>query len=156
MEAMKKPFPKIDSMVLDPIALLKAFLILSSEPASAIESSLRFRMMEPYLIDREIKCAMLDENRATVQLEDFRFKRQSSTSNMIEHLTKRHSIEAQDRSESAKKPKSTILTYFGGREKLSQQQLLEKNILQWIVTENPEAKGTAMLFFAGFRIVLKP
>ncbi|KAK9319151.1 hypothetical protein V1517DRAFT_333526 [Lipomyces orientalis] len=54
---------------------------------------------------------------------------------MIEHLRKRHSIEAQDRPGSAKKPKPTVLTYFGGREKFSQQQLLQKNIFQWIVTE---------------------
>ncbi|KAJ8098517.1 hypothetical protein POJ06DRAFT_282527 [Lipomyces tetrasporus] len=66
------------------------------------------------MIDREIRCSVSDEKTGQ---------------------QKRHSIEAQDRPEPTKKPKSSILAYFGEREKLSQQQLLEKNILQWIVTE---------------------
>ncbi|KAK9426983.1 hypothetical protein V1505DRAFT_402798 [Lipomyces doorenjongii] len=47
----------------------------------------------------------------------------------------RHSIEAQERPEPAKKPKSSILTYIGQRENLSSQKLLEKNILRWIVAD---------------------
>ncbi|KAK9311835.1 hypothetical protein V1524DRAFT_441234, partial [Lipomyces starkeyi] len=54
---------------------------------------------------------------------------------MIEHLRKRHSIEARERPEPAKKPKSSILAYIGQREKLLPQKLLEKNILRWIVAD---------------------
>ncbi|KAK9352723.1 hypothetical protein V1523DRAFT_240498 [Lipomyces doorenjongii] len=60
------------------------------------------------LIDRDIMCAVLDENGQECNWKTTDSKRQSSTSNMIEHLRKRHSIEAQDRPESAKKLKPTI------------------------------------------------
>ncbi|KAK9490409.1 hypothetical protein V1508DRAFT_360111 [Lipomyces doorenjongii] len=75
------------------------------------------------LIDRDIKCAVLDDYGQECNWKATDSKRQSSTSNMIQHLRKRHSIEAQGRPESGKKPKPTILTYFGGRETLSQQKL---------------------------------
>ncbi|ODQ74594.1 hypothetical protein LIPSTDRAFT_70264, partial [Lipomyces starkeyi NRRL Y-11557] len=47
------------------------------------------------------------------------------------HLRKRHSIEAQERPEPAKKPKSSTLAYIGQREKFSPQKLLGKNILRF-------------------------
>ncbi|KAK9250865.1 hypothetical protein V1507DRAFT_393933, partial [Lipomyces tetrasporus] len=87
-------------------------------------------------INREICCSVLDEKTGQqCSWKTTDSKRQSSTSNMVEHLRKRHSIEAQERPEPAKKPKSSILTYIGQREKLSSQKLLEKNILRWIVAD---------------------
>ncbi|KAK9234029.1 hypothetical protein V1525DRAFT_414420 [Lipomyces kononenkoae] len=57
---------------------------------------------------------------------------------MVEHLRKRHSIEAQERLEPAKEPKSSVLAYLGDRKKLSPQKLLQKNILRWILaTKQP-------------------
>ncbi|KAK9234164.1 hypothetical protein V1525DRAFT_350703, partial [Lipomyces kononenkoae] len=87
-------------------------------------------------IDREIHCSVLDEKTGQqCSWKKTDSKRQSSTSNKVEHLRKRHSIEAQERPEPAKKPKSSILAYLGEREKLSPQKLLQKNILRWIVAD---------------------
>ncbi|KAK9384645.1 hypothetical protein V1515DRAFT_582712 [Lipomyces mesembrius] len=84
-------------------------------------------------IDREICCSVLDEKTGQqCSWKTTDSKRQSSTSNIVEHLRKRHSIEAQERPEPAKKPTSSILTYIGQRDKLSSQKLLEKKILRWI------------------------
>ncbi|ODQ68726.1 hypothetical protein LIPSTDRAFT_40375, partial [Lipomyces starkeyi NRRL Y-11557] len=87
-------------------------------------------------IDREIHCSVLDEKTGQqCSWKTTDSKRQSSTSNMEEHLRKRHSIEAHERPEPAKKPKSSILAYLGEREKLSPQKLLQKNILRWVVAD---------------------
>ncbi|KAJ8104379.1 hypothetical protein POJ06DRAFT_244361 [Lipomyces tetrasporus] len=81
---------------------------------------------------------------------------------MVVHLRKRHSIEAQERPEPAKKPKSSVLAYIGQREKLSPQKLLEKNILRWKLLINPSRLLNRQLFakyfmiFRGLRFLLCP
>lgn len=91
------------------------------------------------LADREIQCTFVAEK--TGKQCGWRTTdsaRQSSTGNMRLHLSK-HSIYSPDTAspEASKKPKSTILNLLGAKEKenLTHQQLLEKNILRWIVTE---------------------
>ncbi|KAK9349958.1 hypothetical protein V1523DRAFT_328702, partial [Lipomyces doorenjongii] len=89
------------------------------------------------IIDRDIRCIYIDEQtgiRCHRKTTDS--ARQTSTSNMARHLQK-HSIYPPDSSAEAsgtnKQP--SIATFFNGKQNLTVKQLLEKNILRWIVTE---------------------
>ncbi|KAK9389428.1 hypothetical protein V1515DRAFT_577774 [Lipomyces mesembrius] len=136
MEAMKKPLSKIDSLALTTMTLVIVFLIprsfplsrpqhlLDIEPSKSESKSCQGRdsfditeVNRQWIlkksnirktINREISCSVLDEKTGPqCSWETTDSKRQSSTSNIVEHIRKRHSIEAQERPEPAKKPKSS-------------------------------------------------
>ncbi|KAK9426881.1 hypothetical protein V1505DRAFT_382080, partial [Lipomyces doorenjongii] len=79
------------------------------------------------LIDREIRCAVLGNETGE--------KSTTSTSNMIDHLRKQHSIDSPAKPEEPKRAESSILYFIQGKERRTHQQLLETNILHWIVAE---------------------
>ncbi|KAK9357486.1 hypothetical protein V1504DRAFT_365070, partial [Lipomyces starkeyi] len=87
----------------------------------------------------EIRCAVLDKE--TGEKSDWKTtdsKRQASTGNMINHLRKQHSINSPNKPEAPKRTESNILSFINGKERLTHQQLLEKNILRWIVAEKQQ------------------
>jgi hypothetical protein len=89
------------------------------------------------LTDRDIRCIYIDERtgiRCNWKTTDS--ARQTSTSNMARHLEK-HSIYAPDSNPGASgaKKQPSIATFFKGKQNLTVQQLLERNLLRWIVTE---------------------
>ncbi|KAK9258391.1 hypothetical protein V1519DRAFT_360639, partial [Lipomyces tetrasporus] len=89
------------------------------------------------LTDRDIRCIYIDEQtgiRCNWKTTDS--ARQTSTSNMARHLEK-HSIYAPESSPGASgtKKQPSIATFFKGKKILTVQQLLERNLLRWIVTE---------------------
>ncbi|KAK9366127.1 ribonuclease H-like domain-containing protein [Lipomyces kononenkoae] len=88
-------------------------------------------------VDRDICCIYIDEHtgiRCNWKTTDS--ARQTSTSNMARHLEK-HSIYAPDSNPGAsdRKKQPSIADIFKGKQKLTVQQLLERNLLRWIVTE---------------------
>ncbi|KAK9319972.1 hypothetical protein V1517DRAFT_280867 [Lipomyces orientalis] len=82
-----------------------------------------------------IPCAVLDnETGEKCGWKTTDSKRQGSTGNIIDHLRKQHSIDSPNRPEEPKRAESSILSFIKGKERLT-HQLLEKNILRWIVAE---------------------
>ncbi|KAK9244505.1 hypothetical protein V1506DRAFT_541246 [Lipomyces tetrasporus] len=62
--------------------------------------------------------------------------RQNSTSNMKSHLAK-HSIYPPDtEGRNREKQQTSVVSLWEKKEKLTHQQLLEKNLIRWIVAEN--------------------
>ncbi|KAK9241594.1 hypothetical protein V1506DRAFT_550285 [Lipomyces tetrasporus] len=89
------------------------------------------------LTDREIRCIYIDEQTwIRCQWKTTDSARQTSTSNMARHLQK-HSIYAPDSMAEASgtEKQPSISEFFKGKQNLTVQQLLEKNLLRWIVTE---------------------
>ncbi|KAK9246426.1 hypothetical protein V1506DRAFT_436959, partial [Lipomyces tetrasporus] len=84
-----------------------------------------------------IRCAVLDKETAEkCGWKTTDSKRQASTGgNMIDHLRKQHSIDSPNKVEEPKRAESSILSFINGKGTLTHQQLLEKNILRWIVVE---------------------
>ncbi|KAK9488073.1 hypothetical protein V1527DRAFT_402862 [Lipomyces starkeyi] len=90
--------------------------------------------------DTRIQCSIVDERTGIVcnwYASDS--KRHASTSNMTNHLLRKHSIEGPDAlpSEPVKnKHRATLSGLWGGkvRENLTHQQLLERNILRCVIT----------------------
>ncbi|KAK9318985.1 hypothetical protein V1517DRAFT_235222, partial [Lipomyces orientalis] len=88
-------------------------------------------------VDREIRCIHIHEDtgsRCSWKTTDS--ARQTSTANMVSHLRK-HSICAPGGIAEAytQRKQPTIVDLFKGNENLTILELLEKNILRWIVTE---------------------
>ncbi|KAK9369639.1 hypothetical protein V1509DRAFT_618662, partial [Lipomyces kononenkoae] len=89
------------------------------------------------LTDREIRCAYID-NKTHTQCgwRTMDSLRQNSTSNMKTHLAK-HSIyppESEGRNK-GEKEQTSVVSLWEKKEKLTHQQLLEKNLIRWIVAE---------------------
>ncbi|KAK9371778.1 uncharacterized protein V1513DRAFT_454555 [Lipomyces chichibuensis] len=75
------------------------------------------------LIDREIRWAVLDdETGKKCDWKTTNSKRQASTSNMIDHLRKQHSINSPDKPEEPKRAEYSILSFIK-KERLTHQQL---------------------------------
>ncbi|KAJ8098121.1 hypothetical protein POJ06DRAFT_179750, partial [Lipomyces tetrasporus] len=88
------------------------------------------------LIDSEIRRAVLDEEPAEkCGWKTTDSKRQASTDNIIDHLRKQHSIDSPNKVTEPKRAEPSILSFINGKGTLTDQQLLEKNILRWIVVE---------------------
>jgi hypothetical protein len=91
------------------------------------------------LVDRDIRCAYVDD-KTGVQCgwKTTDSSRQTSTSNMKNHLAK-HSIYPPSGTDSdalvEKKKQPDIWSFMSGKGNLGHQQVLEKNLLHWIVSE---------------------
>jgi hypothetical protein len=88
-------------------------------------------------IDREIRCLYIDEETGTqCSWKTTDSARQTSTTNMGTHLRK-HLIYPLDSiaEASTKKRQPSIATLFKRKNTLTSEQLLEKNLLRWIVAE---------------------
>ena len=89
------------------------------------------------LTDRDIRCAYIYKTGAQCSWKTSDSQRQTSTSNMKLHLEKLHSIFAprsQDTS-GIQKAQPSIANLLTKKEALSPQELLEKNILRWIIDD---------------------
>jgi hypothetical protein len=92
------------------------------------------------VIDTKIQCSVMDQDTGKpCGWFTSDSKRHSSTTNITGHLEKKHSIYPPHTStpETNKmQTKTTLLSLWGQKEKenLTHQQLLEKNILNWIIT----------------------
>jgi hypothetical protein len=89
------------------------------------------------LSDRDIHCAYVDDKTGTrCGWNTSDSLRQTSTSNMKNHLAK-HSIypPSVTNLDSGKKPQLNILSFMGRKESLTHQEILERNLLRWIITE---------------------
>ncbi|KAK9360845.1 hypothetical protein V1504DRAFT_368314, partial [Lipomyces starkeyi] len=90
--------------------------------------------------DTRIQCSIVDECTGIVcNWHTSDSKRHASTSNMTNHLLRKHSIEGPDALPSdpvKNKHRATLPGLWGGkdRENLTHQQLLERNILRWVIT----------------------
>ncbi|KAK9318784.1 hypothetical protein V1517DRAFT_234819, partial [Lipomyces orientalis] len=87
------------------------------------------------LIDREIRCIHIDEKtgiRCGWQTLDS--LRQNTTSNMKTHLAK-HDIYPPTSDVQPAKKRPDIRSFMCGKESLTHQEVLEKNIIRWIVTD---------------------
>ncbi|ODQ71038.1 hypothetical protein LIPSTDRAFT_332821 [Lipomyces starkeyi NRRL Y-11557] len=98
---------------------------------------IRGSLRKATMINREIRCAVLDKEAGEkCDWKTTDSKRTVSTGNMIDHLRKEHSIDSSNKPEAPKRTESNILSFINGKERLTHQQLLEKNILRWIVEKN--------------------
>jgi hypothetical protein len=87
------------------------------------------------LIDREIRCMHIDEKtgiRCGWQTSDS--QRQTTTSNMKTHLAK-HGIYPPTSDVQSAKKRPDIRSFMGGKESLTHQEVLERNIIRWVVTD---------------------
>ncbi|KAK9359154.1 hypothetical protein V1504DRAFT_364033, partial [Lipomyces starkeyi] len=90
--------------------------------------------------DTEIQCSIVDERTGIVcNWRTSDSKRHSSTSNMTNHLLRKHSIRPRDAMspEPVKaKSRATLPSLWGGkdREDMTHQQRLERNILRWVIS----------------------
>jgi hypothetical protein len=87
------------------------------------------------LVDREIRCMHIDEKtgiRCGWQTSDS--QRQNTTSNMKTHLAK-HGIYPPTSDLQPAMKQSDIRSFVGGKGNPTHQEVLERNIIRWIVTD---------------------
>ncbi|KAK9375020.1 uncharacterized protein V1513DRAFT_363786, partial [Lipomyces chichibuensis] len=116
--------------------------ILPLESASQIRQPLSESLVES---QEPLRNARISEPKSTkwpwtyFEISEFEnpwiVKKSNKRNNMIDHLRKQHSINFPDKPEEPKNAEYSILSFIKGKERLTHQQLLEKNILSWIVAE---------------------
>jgi hypothetical protein len=87
------------------------------------------------LVDREIRCLHVDKKtgiRCEWQTSDS--QRQNTTSNMKTHLAK-HDIYAPTSNVQPAKKQPDIRSFLDGKENLTHQEVLERNVIRWVVTD---------------------
>ncbi|KAJ5082681.1 hypothetical protein N7532_011724 [Penicillium argentinense] len=94
------------------------------------------RSRKKRLIDREISCTAIDKatgKKCNWSTTDS--KRQTSTTNIRLHLKEKHGILPPNGPEQViTTPKSTLLSLWGSKANITIQQILEKNLLRWVVS----------------------
>jgi hypothetical protein len=88
------------------------------------------------LVDREICCTVINKTtRKQCNWSTTDSKRQTSTTNIRLHLKEKHGILPPGITDLATgTPKSTIVSLWGNKGKLTVQELLEKNLLRWVTS----------------------
>ncbi|KAK9428164.1 hypothetical protein V1505DRAFT_289658, partial [Lipomyces doorenjongii] len=87
-------------------------------------------------IDREIRCTLINKDTGRqCNWSTTDSKRQTSTTNIRHHLKEKHGILPPGVPEPAvATPKSTIVSLWGNKEKLTFQERLEKNLVPWVIS----------------------
>ncbi|KAK9234129.1 hypothetical protein V1525DRAFT_321626, partial [Lipomyces kononenkoae] len=87
-------------------------------------------------MDREIRCTLVNKDIGqNCNWSTTDSKRQTSTTNIRLHLKEKHGILPPGVTEQAvATPKSTLVSLWGKNENLTFQELLEKNLLRWVIS----------------------
>ena len=84
--------------------------------------------------DREICCAVTDEDGRPCNWSTTDSKRHGSTTNIRHHLKEKHGVLPPNVSIPDPASKLNLITLWGRKAKLTTQQTLEKNLLRWVIS----------------------
>lgn len=91
--------------------------------------------------DREIGCAVTNEDGRPCSWSPTDSRRHGSTTNIRHHLKEKHGVLPPNVSISDLASKLDLITLWGGKAKLTTQQTLEKNLLRWVINSNNHSQS---------------